>query len=169
MHSTRFSDIHEIPPKAFGPVALLTPEHFRKGFISAAKDGTINFFHATGEAKLGNKWADAVLAWRTTLTLRGLPLPGWIWRVGLLALTLGATWTTHRTLLGRDAGVTLMVGVDTQVFHGFVNCGAQGAITGTIIVNSSRAVLYASGGADFAAAARAEALRTREVLNAAKA
>jgi transglutaminase-like putative cysteine protease len=53
--------------------------------------------------------AAAVLAWRTTLTLRGLPLPGWIWRVGLLALTLGATWTTHRTLLGRDAGVTLIV------------------------------------------------------------
>ena len=23
-----------------------------------------------------------------------------------------------------------MVGVDTQVFHGYVNCGAQGAITG---------------------------------------
>jgi len=29
-----------------------------------------------------------------------------------------------------DAGLTLMVGVDTQVFHGFVNCGATGAITG---------------------------------------
>ena len=27
-------------------------------------------------------------------------------------------------------GVTLMVGVDTTVFHGFVNCGAVGAITG---------------------------------------
>ena len=26
--------------------------------------------------------------------------------------------------------LTLMVGVDTQVFHGFVRCGAQGAITG---------------------------------------
>ena len=26
--------------------------------------------------------------------------------------------------------LTLMVGVDTQVFHGFVNCGATGAITG---------------------------------------
>jgi len=50
-----------------------------------------------------------VLVWRTTLTLRGLPLPGWAWRVGLLALTLGATWMTHRTLLGRDAGVTLIV------------------------------------------------------------
>lgn len=29
-----------------------------------------------------------------------------------------------------DDGVTLMVGVDTGVFHGFVNCGATGAITG---------------------------------------
>jgi hypothetical protein len=51
----------------------------------------------------------AVLAWRTTLTLRSLPLPGWPWRMGLLALTLGATWLTHRTLLGREAGVTLIV------------------------------------------------------------
>ena len=33
-------------------------------------------------------------------------------------------------ITSRDAGVMLMVGVDTQVFHGFVNCGAQGAITG---------------------------------------
>lgn len=29
-----------------------------------------------------------------------------------------------------DPDVALMVGVDTQVFHGFVNCGAAGAITG---------------------------------------
>ncbi|MCP5082565.1 MAG: dihydrodipicolinate synthase family protein [Alphaproteobacteria bacterium] len=29
-----------------------------------------------------------------------------------------------------DDALTLMVGVDTQVFHGFVNCGAIGAITG---------------------------------------
>ncbi|SOE16752.1 4-hydroxy-tetrahydrodipicolinate synthase [Hoeflea halophila] len=29
-----------------------------------------------------------------------------------------------------DEGVTLMVGVDTNVYHGFVNCGATGAITG---------------------------------------
>lgn len=28
------------------------------------------------------------------------------------------------------ADLTLMVGVDTQVFHGYVNCGATGAITG---------------------------------------
>ncbi|CVI62377.1 MULTISPECIES: dihydrodipicolinate synthase family protein [Agrobacterium] len=30
----------------------------------------------------------------------------------------------------RDDDVTLMIGVDTAVFHGFVNCGATGAITG---------------------------------------
>jgi 4-hydroxy-tetrahydrodipicolinate synthase len=29
-----------------------------------------------------------------------------------------------------DDSVTLMIGVDTGVFHGFVNCGATGAITG---------------------------------------
>lgn len=29
-----------------------------------------------------------------------------------------------------DPDLTLMVGVDTQVYHGFVNCGARGAITG---------------------------------------
>jgi orotidine-5'-phosphate decarboxylase len=39
--------------------------------------------------------------------------------------------------------------------------------TGSIIVNSSRAILYASGGEDFAAAARREALTTRDVLRAA--
>lgn len=29
-----------------------------------------------------------------------------------------------------DPELTLMAGVDTQVFHGYVNCGAKGAITG---------------------------------------
>ncbi len=33
-------------------------------------------------------------------------------------------------ITGRSAALTLMVGVDTEVFHGYVNCGAMGAITG---------------------------------------
>lgn len=33
-------------------------------------------------------------------------------------------------ITSRDASVALMIGVDTCVFHGFVNCGASGAITG---------------------------------------
>ncbi len=60
---------------------------------------------------------------------------------------------------GGDAVATIRAGHRTQA----------GATTGPVIVNSSRAVLYASAGADFAAAARAEALRTRDVLNAARA
>ncbi|HEY9096100.1 MAG TPA: DUF3488 and transglutaminase-like domain-containing protein [Hydrogenophaga sp.] len=50
-----------------------------------------------------------VLVWRARLSWQGRSLPGWPWRLGLLLLTLGATWATHRTLLGRDAGVTLIV------------------------------------------------------------
>lgn len=33
-------------------------------------------------------------------------------------------------ITSRDSSLTLMVGVDTNVFHGYVNCGARGAITG---------------------------------------
>ncbi|MGB3644427.1 MAG: dihydrodipicolinate synthase family protein [Mesorhizobium sp.] len=33
-------------------------------------------------------------------------------------------------ITSRDDEVSLMIGVDTTVFHGFVNCGATGAITG---------------------------------------
>jgi transglutaminase-like putative cysteine protease len=50
-----------------------------------------------------------VLLWRATLAVQARPLPGRWWRIALLAMTLGATYATHRTLLGRDAGVTLIV------------------------------------------------------------
>lgn len=33
-------------------------------------------------------------------------------------------------ITSRDDEVTLMIGVDTAVYHGYVNCGATGAITG---------------------------------------
>ena len=33
-------------------------------------------------------------------------------------------------ITSKDDNLVLMAGVDTQVFHGFVNCGARGAITG---------------------------------------
>ena len=53
--------------------------------------------------------AATVLVWRGWLALQARPLPGRWWLVLLLALTLAATFFTHRTLLGRDAGVTLLV------------------------------------------------------------
>ena len=33
-------------------------------------------------------------------------------------------------ITNQSESLLLMVGVDTQVFHGYVNCGAEGAITG---------------------------------------
>ncbi|OUL98987.1 transglutaminase family protein [Variovorax sp. JS1663] len=53
--------------------------------------------------------AAVVLLWRGALAVQAKPLPGKWWRIALLAVTLAATYATHRTLLGRDAGVTLIV------------------------------------------------------------
>jgi transglutaminase-like putative cysteine protease len=53
--------------------------------------------------------AAAVLAWRGTIAVRGQPLPGRSALVLLLAVTVLGTWASHRTLLGRDPGVTLTV------------------------------------------------------------
>ncbi len=52
--------------------------------------------------------AGAVLLWRGVLALKARALPGKLWLIVLLALTVGATYATHHTLLGRDAGVTLL-------------------------------------------------------------
>jgi transglutaminase-like putative cysteine protease len=53
--------------------------------------------------------AVGMLAWRGWLAFTLRPLPGrWV-LLGCLLLTVAATWATHRTLLGRDAGVTLIV------------------------------------------------------------
>ncbi|WP_315128781.1 DUF3488 and transglutaminase-like domain-containing protein [Comamonas antarctica] len=50
-----------------------------------------------------------LLAWRGLLAWRARPLPG-RWVMGaLLLLAVGATWLTHRSLVGRDPGVTLIV------------------------------------------------------------
>jgi transglutaminase-like putative cysteine protease len=53
--------------------------------------------------------AGAVLLWRGWLAVVSRPLPGKWWLLGLLAVTIAATLASHRTLLGRDAGVTLVV------------------------------------------------------------
>ncbi len=53
--------------------------------------------------------AGVVLLWRGWLALKTRPLPGKWWLLALLAATIAATFMTHRTLLGRDAGVTMVV------------------------------------------------------------
>jgi orotidine-5'-phosphate decarboxylase len=59
---------------------------------------------------------------------------------------------------GGDAVATVKAGLRTR----------GGETTGAIIVNSSRAILYASDGADFAEAARRAALKTRDELRNAR-
>jgi orotidine-5'-phosphate decarboxylase len=59
---------------------------------------------------------------------------------------------------GGDAAATVKAGWRQQ----------GGQTTAPIVVNSSRAILYASAGDDFAAAARQAALQTRSALNAAR-
>lgn len=53
--------------------------------------------------------AGALLLWRGYLATRGFTLPSRWWLLGLLIVATGATYFTHRTLLGRDAGVTYIV------------------------------------------------------------
>ena len=100
-------------------------------------------------------------------------------RSGQLGLVVGATFPAEiarvRALApslpllipgvgaqGGDAQATVQAGWRGSVLPG----AAHGS--GTIIVNSARAVLYASAGADFASAARAVADSTRRLLNAAR-
>ena len=50
-----------------------------------------------------------VLVWRGMLAWKSQPLPSRWWLLTLLALAVAATFATHKTILGRDAGVTLLV------------------------------------------------------------
>lgn len=69
-------------------------------------------------------------------------------------------------ITSQDDQVTLMVGVDTAVYHGFVNCGATGAITG--IGNAlPKEVLHLVALCEKAAEGHADArLRARELEEA---
>lgn len=53
--------------------------------------------------------AAGLMLWRGALALAARPLPSRWWLLALLLLTVGATLFSHKTLLGRDAGVTLIV------------------------------------------------------------
>ena len=98
------------------------------------------------------------------------------WNInGQLGLVVGATYPAEieRVRVVAPTVPLLIPGVGAQggdvvatVKAGWR--GAAGQTSAPIVVNSSRAVLYASAGDDFAAAARREALRTRDLLQSAK-
>ena len=93
---------------------------------------------------------------------------------GQLGLVVGATYPAEIERV-RSLAPTLPLlipGVGAQGGDAVATIKAgyrqnHGVTTGAVIVNSSRAILYASSGDDFAQAARKEAERTRDVLKAA--
>ena len=89
---------------------------------------------------------------------------------GQLGLVVGATYPAEIERVRALAPTLplLIPGVGAQGGDALATVKAGWRDNGPIIVNSSRAVLYASNGADFVQAARQEALKTRATLQAAR-
>ncbi|MFC7461793.1 orotidine-5'-phosphate decarboxylase [Hydrogenophaga defluvii] len=89
---------------------------------------------------------------------------------GQLGLVVGATYPAEIERVRAIAPTVplLIPGVGAQGGDALATVRAGWRPDGPIIVNSSRAVLYASSGDDFAEAARREAMKTRDVLQAAR-
>ena len=90
---------------------------------------------------------------------------------GQLGLVVGATYPAEIERVRALAPTLplLIPGVGAQGGHAAATVRAGHRTSGPIVVNSSRAILYASAGSDFAAAARRVALQTRAELQAAAA
>ncbi|MEJ6021212.1 orotidine-5'-phosphate decarboxylase [Ramlibacter sp. PS4R-6] len=90
---------------------------------------------------------------------------------GQLGLVVGATYPAEieRVRAVAPKLPLLIPGVGAQGGDAVATVKAGWRSDAPIVVNSSRAILYASSGADFADAARREAQKTRELLEAAKA
>ncbi|MBP9928467.1 MAG: orotidine-5'-phosphate decarboxylase [Rhodoferax sp.] len=95
------------------------------------------------------------------------------WNInGQLGLVVGATYPAEIARVRELApalpmlipGVGAQGGDAVATVRAGLRVAADGKITGPIAVNASRSILYAGTGADFAAAARVEALRTRDAL-----
>ena len=89
---------------------------------------------------------------------------------GQLGLVVGATYPAEIERVRALAPTVplLIPGVGAQGGDAVATVRAGWRNDAPIIVNSSRAICYASSGDDFAAAARREALKTRDSLEAAK-
>ena len=88
---------------------------------------------------------------------------------GQLGLVVGATYPNEIERVRSIAPTLplLIPGVGAQGGDALATVRAGWRADAPIIVNSSRAILYASSGDDFAKAARTEALKTRQLLQSA--
>ena len=90
---------------------------------------------------------------------------------GQLGLVVGATYPAEIERVRQIAPTVplLIPGVGAQGGDAVATVKAGWRADAPIVVNSSRAVLYASSGDDFAEAARREAMKTRDLLQGARA
>ena len=95
-------------------------------------------------------------------------------KIGECALVVGATYPAElaqvRSIVGTMPILVPGIGAQGGDVAAVVKAGAcntSGGAQRGLIINSSRAILYASDGADFAASARKVALTTRDAINAA--
>ena len=89
---------------------------------------------------------------------------------GQLGLVVGATYPVEVQRVRAVAPTVplLIPGIGAQGGDAVATVRAGWRPDAPIVVSSSRAILYASAGDDFAQAARAEAIRTRDLLQAAR-
>ena len=87
---------------------------------------------------------------------------------GQMCLVVGATFPEEIAKVRQIVGdmPLLIPGIGAQ--GGDVEATVKAGRSTNLMINSSRAILYASNGEDFAEAARKEALKTRDAINQAK-
>jgi transglutaminase-like putative cysteine protease len=85
------------------------PRDARDSFFLLAVIGCVIAPHAAHLPVWSSALTVVVLAWRALLAWQQRPLPSRWWLIGIVAVYAALTWLTHRTLIGREAGITLLV------------------------------------------------------------
>ena len=102
------------------PPALRTPRAWREHWRRLPRDSRDTLFllaviawtltpHVTALPLWCSALTGGVLLWRAVLAWRQAPLPTRPMLIAVLMLSLGLTFFSHRSLIGREAGVTLLV------------------------------------------------------------
>lgn len=93
--------------KRFAPLPVL-PREARDTLFLLATIAAVLLPHAGHLPWWCSAVTAIVLVWRARLAWRSEALPGRWSLVVVLALVLGLTWLSHRTLMGREAGITML-------------------------------------------------------------
>lgn len=85
------------------------PRDTRDSFFLLGVIGAVMLPHAGHLPWWSIALTTLVLGWRGLLAWQQRPLPSRWWLLVIVVAYAGLTWLTHRTLIGREAGITLLV------------------------------------------------------------